>query len=157
MARQDVAMKARAARIFDASEIVRLAGIMFQSMGLDPDQDHWPAVAEQVVRDRLGTDMMAFVVDDPQIPGRLACSAAGTIHRRLPRPGAPDFTAGYVQWVATDETYRKQGLAEAAMICLLEWFHERAVTAVELHATPVAERLYLSMGFTDDGPRALRI
>jgi GNAT superfamily N-acetyltransferase len=130
---------------------------MFRSMGLDPDQDHWPAVAAQAVRDRLGSDMMAFVVDAPQEPGRLVCSAAGTIHRPLPRPGTPDFTAGYVQWVATDETYRKQGLAQAAMISLLDWFHEQAVTAVELHATPVAESLYLSMGFTDSGPRALRI
>jgi GNAT superfamily N-acetyltransferase len=157
LARQDVAVKARPARIVDAGEIVRLAGIMFQSMGLDLDHDHWPAVAEQAVRDRLGIDMMAFVVDDPREPGRLVCSAAGTVHRRLPRPGIPDFIAGYVQWVATDETHRKRGLAQAVMICLLDWFRERTVTAVELHATPAAESLYLSMGFTDNGPRALRI
>jgi hypothetical protein len=31
------------------------------------------------------------------------------------------------------------------------------VTAVELHATPVAESLYRSMGFSDEGPTALRV
>jgi len=42
------------------------------------------------------------------------------------------------------------------MDALLGWFSERDVHTVELHATPMAEALYRSMGFDDAGPRALR-
>jgi GNAT superfamily N-acetyltransferase len=130
---------------------------MFMSMGHRLDQPGWPDDGERALRERLGADMMAFVVDDPENPDRLLASAAGTIHRRLPRPGAPQFTAGYVQWVATEESQRRNGLAQDVMVGLLGWFHDKGVTAVELHATPIAESLYQSMGFTDVGPRALRI
>lgn len=150
-------MQSRPAQVSDASEVVRLAGVMFESMGLRLDEPGWPDVGERALRARLGADMMAFVIDDPGHQGRLVASAAGTVHHRLPRPGELEFTAGYVQWVATDETHRRQGLAEEVMIGLLGWFYENGVTAVELHATPMAETLYQSMGFSDSGPRALRI
>jgi hypothetical protein len=42
------------------------------------------------------------------------------------------------------------------MSALLIWFEEHGVGAVELHSTPMAEALYLSLGFNDAGPRALR-
>jgi hypothetical protein len=42
------------------------------------------------------------------------------------------------------------------MRALLEWFDDRGVPAIELHSTQVAEELYLSLGFSDNGPRALR-
>jgi hypothetical protein len=100
---------------------------------------------------------MAFVMDDPGHQGRLVAAAAGTIHVRLSRPGELEFTAGYVQWVATEGSHRRKGLAEEVMMGLLGWFYENGVTAVELHATPMAHTLYQSMGFSDSGPRALRI
>jgi GNAT superfamily N-acetyltransferase len=127
------------------------------SMGLTLDDTEWPSSGEKAVRERLGVDMMAFVVDDPRRDGRLVASAAGTIHRRLPRPGAAAFPVAYIQWVATDEEYRRQGLARDSMMGLLGWFQQNGVRAVELHATPMAESLYQAMGFGDAGPRALRI
>jgi GNAT superfamily N-acetyltransferase len=130
---------------------------MFESMGLVLDQEHWPGSGEQELRERLGRDLMAFVIDDPHHDGHLIASAAGTIHRRLPRPDREQFLVGYVQWVATEEAHRRKGLAESVMNGLLGWFAEQGVAAVELHATPMAESLYRSMGFTDTGPRALRI
>ncbi len=155
--RQNSSMQSRQARVSDASEVVRLAGVMFESMGLGLDQPGWPAVGERALRKRLGADMMAFVIDDPERQGRLVASAAGTIHRRLPRPGESEFSAGYVQGVATEESYRRKGLAEEVMVGLLGWFHDNGVIAVELHATGMAETLYRTMGFSDSGPRALRI
>jgi GNAT superfamily N-acetyltransferase len=151
------ARPARPARLADAGEIVRLASVMFESMGLALERPDWPACGHRAVRERLGKDMMAFVIDDPDEAERLVASAAGTIHRRLPRPGDVEFTAGYVQWVATEEEHRRKGLGQAVMDGLLGWFCDNGATAVELHATPMAEPLYRTMGFTDRGPRALRI
>ena len=148
-------MRARAATIDDAEEVVRLAAVLFASMGMDVADPVWRATAYEQLTTRLGRDAMAFVVDHPDRPG-LAASAAGTIGTRLPTPFNPSARAGYVQWVATDDDVRRRGYARDVMEALLDWYEQCGVTVVELHATPVAERLYREMGFSDEGPVALR-
>jgi len=150
-------MNARRATVEDSAEIVRLAALLFESMGVPAAwEEHWQAQGDRHVRDRLGKDLAVFVVDDPQVAGRLAASVAGTIAQRLPTPNNPSGLAGYVQWVSTDPNHRRHGLARSAMRALLDWYDEQGVRSVELHATPMAESLYLSLGFDDSGPRALR-
>lgn len=43
------------------------------------------------------------------------------------------------------------------MTRLLGWYFDRGVKTIELHATPMAEHLYRSMGFGESGGRALRL
>jgi GNAT superfamily N-acetyltransferase len=147
---------ARPATAGDAAELVRLAGVMFASMGMDSTGEQWSEHGREHVRDRLGTDLAAFVVDDPQRSGLLLASAVGTVASRLPTPVNPSGLAGYVQWVCTDKAHRGQGLGRQVMTALLDWFDARGVLAVELHSTVAAEGLYESLGFSDEGPRALR-
>jgi GNAT superfamily N-acetyltransferase len=149
-------MDARPARPIDAPEVVRLASVMFESMGVDATSSDWLEPALRNVRERLDDDLAVFVVDDPLVSGRLIASAAGTIAQRLPTPMNPHGRAGYVQWVCTDPGYRGQGLGRHVMTALLAWYEARDVRAIELHSTPMAESLYLSLGFGDSGPRALR-
>ena len=146
----------RPATVSDAAELVRLAGVMFASMGMDVTGEQWLHNGRQHVEDRLGTDVAAFVVDDPDAPGRLLASAVGTVASRLPTPVNPSGRAGYVQWVCTDEAHRGRGLGRQVMTALLGWFDEQGVLAVELHSTEPAEGLYASLGFSDEGPRAMR-
>jgi GNAT superfamily N-acetyltransferase len=150
------AVEVRPASVADADEIVRLAGVMFTSMGMEATDASWVDEARRHIRERLGHDLAVFVVDHPTEAGRLAASAAGTILTRLPTPPNPSARAGYVQWVCTDDEQRGQGLGRSVMAALMEWFDERGVLTVELHATPMAEVLYRSLGFTDEGPPALR-
>jgi GNAT superfamily N-acetyltransferase len=149
-------MDARPAQRIDAPEIVRLAAVMFESMGVDATASEWTEAALRNVQERLDYDLAVFVVDDPLVSGRLIASAAGTIAQRLPTPMNPRGRAGYVQWVCTDPNYRGQGLGRQVMSALVSWYQEQDVPAIELHATPMAESLYLSLGFGDSGPRALR-
>jgi ribosomal protein S18 acetylase RimI-like enzyme len=58
-----------------------------------------------------------------------------------------DGRTAYVQWVATDDEFRGRGCARAVMTTLLDWLDAHDVTAVELHATPMGEPLYRSLGF----------
>jgi GNAT superfamily N-acetyltransferase len=147
---------ARPATADDAPELVRLAGVMFASMGMDSTGEEWTQRGQRHVRDRIATDLAAFVVDDATEPGRLMASAVGTVASRLPTPVNPSGLAGYVQWVCTDEAHRGQGLGRAVITSLLDWFDAQGVLAVELHSTVAAEGLYASLGFSDDGPRAMR-
>lgn len=145
------------ATVDDSAEAVRLAALLFESMGVSTvGEPRWREEAERHVCDRLGTDLAVFVIDDPLRTGRLVASAAGTIAKRLPTPANPDGLAGYVQWVCTDPQYRRQGLARMVMEGLLDWYDTRGVGTVELHSTHMAESLYLALGFDDSGPRALR-
>jgi GNAT superfamily N-acetyltransferase len=149
-------MDARPARQIDAPEIVRLAGVMFESMGVDATASDWFEAALRNVQERLDQDLAVFVVDDPMVCGRLVASAAGTIAQRLPTPTNPQGRAGYVQWVCTEPDYRGQGLGRQVMTALVRWYEAQDIPAIELHSTPMAESLYLSLGFSDSGPRALR-
>jgi GNAT superfamily N-acetyltransferase len=142
-----VTRKVRPATPADVDELVRLAAVMFNSMGLDASAPEWQEAGRQMTRRRLGSgDMAAFVVDSDE-PGELIAAGAVVIHERLPGPRNPTGQAGYVQWVATEPTYRRQGLARLVMHGLLAWLAERNITVVELHATPDGEPLYRSLGF----------
>jgi GNAT superfamily N-acetyltransferase len=140
----------------DAGEVVRLAAVLFESMGLESSDPIWQEEGQRHIRQRVGQDLAVFVVDDPPAPGHLAGAAAGTVAQRLPTPSNPSGLAGYVQWVCVEPDFRHRGVGQSVMAALLEWFEARDVRTVELHATPMAERMYRDLGFDDAGPRALR-
>ncbi|NLT53960.1 MAG: GNAT family N-acetyltransferase [Actinomycetales bacterium] len=146
---------ARPARLSDLDEVLRLASVMYAAMGMETDDDWWRTAAEEL-RTRLGRDVAVYVVDSPDRRGELAASGAGLIARRLPGPANPGALVGYVQWVATDPQWRRNGFAGTVLTSLLSWFESRDVLTVELHATEDGEELYRSLGFDDDGPAALR-
>ena len=140
-------MVSRPATRDDIDEVVRLAALMFESMGLDATDPDWLAAARAVASERLGTDLAVFVVDHPTEQGRLVASAAGSVVRRLPTPRNPSGEVGHVQWVATDVAHRRRGHGRAVMSALLAWLADRGIRVVELNATSDGEPLYRSLGF----------
>ena len=147
----------RRATIDDAEEIVRLARVMFESMGaVGAARDDWQRAGEAAVRERLGADLAVFVVDHPTEAGRLVASAAATVNRRLPTPFNPTGLVGYVQWVATEEEERGKGHGRAVMEALLDWLADHGCMSVELHSTADGEPLYRSLGFHEASNPALR-
>ena len=147
----------RPATAEDTAEVIRLAALMYEAMGLDATRPAWRQAAAAAMASRLGGDTCVFVADDPDTAGRLAATGAGVITTRLPGPANPAATVGYIQWVSTDPRWRRRGLARAVTSALLGWFAERDVRAVELHATPQAAGLYHSLGFGPGPNPGLRI
>src|SRR5262249_29264132 len=78
-------MAARPATADDVSEVLRLAAVMYASMGQDPTDPRWVETATTQFISRLGDDLGVFVVDHPDHEG-LAASAAVTITTRLSGP-----------------------------------------------------------------------
>jgi GNAT superfamily N-acetyltransferase len=146
----------RPATLDDAAELVRLGGIMYASMGMNPDDPEWRDSAQTMVRERLRRDMVAFVIDDPDRPGHIVASGAGTIAIRLPAPTNHSGRVGYVQWIATEPAFRRRGYARAITAALVEWFERAGVKNVELHATKDAEPMYRQLGFSEGPNAALR-
>ena len=143
----------RAALPEDAAELVRLRRLMFSDMNGRDEPGSWERDAEVTARRQLtGPDaaLGGFVVDgDGGGSPHLAACAVGRIEERLPAPGHPSGRFAFVFNVCTDSRYRGRGYARATTEALLDWFAERGVTRVDLHATDGAEPLYRSLGFTE--------
>lgn len=139
----------------DAAEVARLAALMYASMGLATSSQWLTSAANEFAR-RLGDETVAFVVDRPDGGSGLAASGVGLIAVRLPSPANLPGRVGYIQWVATETAWRHQGMGRAVLEALLDWFEQRQVPVVELHATPDGEPLYRSLGFGQEGGVALR-
>jgi ribosomal protein S18 acetylase RimI-like enzyme len=137
---------ARFATADDAAEVVRLACVMFTAMGNAEPDDEWKATATAQYARRVGNDVIGAVVDHPTDTGKLIASAAAVISTNLPTLVNPTGAQAYVQWVATDDAFRRRGYARAVMTKLLEQLDTRG-GEVALHATLTGEPLYRSLGF----------
>ena len=81
---------ARPATKDDAGEIVRLATLMYESMQIDATGLCWRENAFNALETRLGVDAYAYVVENPEAPGRLVASGepqrcrSGCLVRAIP-------------------------------------------------------------------------
>lgn len=153
---------ARRAGPEDAAEVLRLRQVMIDSLwsegGAGPTD--WHAESLPTLGERLAApdgDFAAFVVDHPGRPGALAALAAGTLEYRIGKAGNPHGRVGHVFSVATDPGARRRGHARACMEELLRWFRARGAGHVLLNASPEAEPLYASLGFTRDPDPSMRL
>lgn len=154
-------IEVRRATVSDAAELTRLRGVMLAGAeGIDPAPGPWQENVASMLRDGLtddGEPMVGFVVDQPGRPGRLASCVIGMIDRRLGSPHNPGGVAGYVLNVATDPAHRRRGYSRACMEALLDWYRERGIPVVTLHASTDGEPLYRKLGFVDMVYKALTV
>jgi len=152
-----VGTPARRATTDDIDELIRLASVMLAAMGHDPSAEDWQRAARELLPGEFDAETKAaFVVDHPDGGGRLIAGAAGSITQWFPTVFNADGRYGYVQWVATDLEFRRRGHSREVMVALLNWFRAQHVTIVDLRATPEADVLYRSLGFTNVDPPLLR-
>jgi len=140
----------RPAHADDVEEIVRLAELMYRSLGIELPAERWErwrAAARRSVLARLGGDLTVVVAEDGGGSGRLVACGAGSIVDRLPHPSQEDPRVGYVQWMSTEPAHRRRGLGRAVLRALLAWYEAHGVDTVELHASAGGAPLYRSEGF----------
>lgn len=169
MNRLDTPLRRAEAR--DALELVRLRHAMFRSMAApgsagrpnDSEDRSWYSAAVHAIEFQMkrGT-LAAFVVDDPEssyLPDHgvnrvplVACAMAALVDR-LPGPGLPRGLSGWISSVFVEVPYRGRGLARGLTMASLRWLDEEGVEIIDLAATPQAEGLYRSLGFSE--PRSV--
>jgi GNAT superfamily N-acetyltransferase len=131
----------------DTPELVRLRALLFDTLSGSSTADGWRDSLAQVLKEQLAGDSMRILVvngDD----GLAACGI-GFIEQRLPSPRLHNGRLGTVLGVVTDPAYRRRGHSRAIMQGLLDWFRDREVARVDLHASAEAEPLYRGLGFLD--------
>ncbi|MCI3242663.1 MULTISPECIES: GNAT family N-acetyltransferase [Streptomyces] len=149
----------RRAAEYDLVELLRLRALLFDDLAGDffnpaTDDGSWLDALAVVLKDQLTADDVRILVVDADggragdQGGGLAACGIGTIEQRLPGPHLPNGRIGQVIGVVTDPAHRRRGHSRAVMRGLLDWFQEREVARVDLHASPEGEPLYRALGFT---------
>jgi GNAT superfamily N-acetyltransferase len=136
----------------DVAELIRLRALLFETLGgefFNPvsADDAWRDAFGAVLKEQLTADTMRILVVDGD-DGLAACGI-GTIEQWLPGPHLRNGRIGHVIGMVTDPAYRRRGYGRAIIQRLLDWFREREVARVDLHASPAAEPLYRAHGFVD--------
>ncbi|HXQ89925.1 MAG TPA: GNAT family N-acetyltransferase [Acidimicrobiales bacterium] len=140
----------RTATAAEVPEVVRLAELMYRSLGASLSEDtwaRWRQAAERATTERLGHDLAVVVAEDPGDAGHLVSCGVGTVSTRLPNPWHDDDRVGYIQWMSTEPAFQRRGLARAVLRGLLQWFEALGIGNVELHASGAGAPLYRSEGF----------
>ncbi len=141
----------------DAAELARLRVLMFASLGEPVNEGLYETCVagfEQRLPDVDG--FAAYVVERPGAAGRLAACGVGFAEQRLPGPGRPSGLVGHLSCMSTDVDQRRRGHARTVLVALLDWFRERGVGHVDLHASVEGSGLYRSVGFAEPRWPALR-
>ncbi|HEX6355846.1 GNAT family N-acetyltransferase [Actinophytocola sp.] len=138
----------------DIPELVRLRALLFETLGDGSSSGgDWREALVEVLKEDLDEDTKRILVVDGD--GGLAACGVGFIELRLPGPRLRNGRLGQVINVITDPAHRRRGHSRAIMKQLLDWFAERDVARVDLHASADGERLYRALGFVDHPEPAL--
>ncbi|MGO4600208.1 GNAT family N-acetyltransferase [Terrabacter sp. 2RAF25] len=150
--------RVRRATVADVAAVVELRALMFSAMGVaGVDDPGWRAAATEWLRRELGGPHVCVVVaENPD--GRVVAGAMGALRFETPSPVNPNGVWGLVNNVATQPEARRQGLARACVVGVLDWLRdETAATVVELFATGEGAGLYEELGFTRTAWPAMRL
>ena len=134
----------------DIPELVRLRALLFEGLagtwGAAPPGGQWRQACAGALREALADESARVLVTSAGTG--LACCGVGTVDRRLPSPFNPGGHIGHVFGIVTDPACRGQGHARAVTQALLGWFDQQGIGRVDLNASPAAQHLYQSLGFT---------
>ena len=143
---------ASAVRLRDGSSLeIEIAEPPFDSSYDDFRLCWWPMIRDDLLQGRMNRWLCA-----PHFIGRIAGAAAGSMCYYAPREGG---AVGAVEFVGTQENFRRRGVASALLGTLVDHFTARGGQALYLCTdNPVAGHLYERHGFryhVGDGMRYL--
>jgi len=141
---------ARPATPADADEFVRLRVLMLESMGRPAEVETRRDEALRQLTVDLGHELVAYVVDDPDTPGRLAAGGAAQIQRHFPSAFNPTGWSAHVLSMSTDPAHRRRGHARRILEALVDDLRSRGIHRIDLYASPDGEPLYRAFGFEPD-------
>lgn len=147
----------RQATAHDAPSVVAIRALMFTAMGVQGvgDEQWRQGAARWFEREHAQRHTIAVIAERD---GHVLAGAMGSLRFEMPSPLSPNGVWGLLSNVATFPEARRQGLARACVIGVLDWFeHETDASVVELFATGEGAGLYEELGFTGTSWPAMRM
>ncbi|AXG15199.1 GNAT family N-acetyltransferase [Intrasporangium calvum] len=147
----------RRATADDAAAVVELRALMFSAMGAaGVDADEWRQAAVRWFHGEPAQRHTCAVIAERD--GQVLAGAMGSLRYEMPSPVNPNGVSGLLSNVATVPEGRRQGLARACVIGVLDWFqHETEASMLELFATGEGAGLYEHLGFAVTSWPAMRM
>ena len=139
---------ARPATEGDLDAVVGLRALLLADLGLSVEEPQWRGAARRALTDGLAQGRLTVHVAEQD--GRVVACAVALLQERLPTPGTPTGTYGWLEQVATLPGARGAGRARACVLSCLDWLREQGVREVQMQATRAGEPLYRELGFVDD-------
>jgi ribosomal protein S18 acetylase RimI-like enzyme len=137
----------------DAAALIRIREVMLASFLDDVGDGSWRAEATVVLREQLEAGAMIGVL--AEVDGSVAAGALARVWRQLPGPD-DDGRRAWIFSVATEEPYRRRGLAREVVTRLVERLDARGLPRIDLTASDDGMGLYLSLGFAPSDAPLLR-
>ncbi len=132
----------------DADEVLRLAYLMWDEIGLETTNQPWEHQYRAVFsRACTSTQGRILVAQHPNDTERVVACGTAWVHQLLPAPWLPTGNLGYLQWFFTEPAWRGQHLARTIAQDLIAWLRNRGCPRVHLHAALKAKPLYDGLGF----------
>lgn len=140
--------QARPMRPDEVDAVVALRAVLLASMQLHVEDPAWRGVARSALL--AGQDSGRLTVQVVEQDGEVVASAVALLQERLPTPGTPSGTYGWLEQVATTPEARGQGHARTCVLAALAWLREQGVGEAQMQSTEAGEPLYRELGFDDD-------
>ena len=137
----------------DAAALVRIREVMLAGFLEDLGDGSWRAEGTDVLREQLENGGMIGVL--AEVDGVVASGALARVWRQLPGPD-DDGWRGWIFSVATEEGFRRRGLARGVVSRLVERLDGIGLPRIDLTASPEGMGLYLSLGFAPTDAPLLR-
>ncbi|GAA6524794.1 hypothetical protein IDVR_05890 [Intrasporangium sp. DVR] len=141
----------------DAEAVIELRALMFSAMGVaGVDAPGWREAAVRWFQGEPAQRHTCAVIAERD--GQVLAGAMGSLRTEMPSPLNPNGVSGLLSNVATVPDARRQGLARACVIGVLDWFqHETEASTLELFATGEGAGLYEHLGFAVTAWPAMRM
>lgn len=145
----------RRATLEDVSVLARQRCEMFKDMGqLQPEAyPELAAASVQYFAEALRSGEYAAWLAAPKSQPDLVVAGVGLQLRRiLPRPDSTGQILrpgpqGLIVNIYTEKDWRRKGLADLIMQCVLEWSRDNGLSSLVVHASSMGRPLYERLGF----------
>jgi GNAT superfamily N-acetyltransferase len=137
----------------DAAALIRIREVMLTSFLDDLGDGSWRGEAAEVLREQLETGAMIGVL--AEVDGAVVSGALARVWRQIPGPD-DDGRRAWIFSVATEEPFRRQGLARQVVERVVERLDAAGLPRIDLTASAEGMDLYLSLGFAPSDAPLLR-
>ncbi len=129
----------------DAAALVRIREVMILSTWVEPPSSTWQDAATEELRRQLESGSMIGAV--AQVDDVVASGGIARVWQQLPGPD-DNGSRAWIFSVATEEAFRRRGLARAVVTHLVERIDALGVARIDLTASDDGMPLYESLGFS---------
>lgn len=139
----------RSATVDEYLRVIELTNEMNDPIVSQDSSNGWEDSARKWLKNATNDGVAEVAVAYDSATERIVASGVGIIYNDIPQPWLPNGKMGYIRWMSTEVDFRGYGVGEKILNHLMNWFEEKDVSRIQLHASDKARDFYRQHGFID--------